>query len=322
LLYITAALVYLQVILAIPNVTFILRELLIVPDSIFRACAYCAICFTVLATPCLAQTNSDTTADPAADESPLLPLPAPLIGDLNGDGIVQTDAFGDSITRGVGDFAAPGEVVESASRPTGEAGYPLRLELLLGIPVSNLGVPGERLTTRGLVRFAQNQPSRRPDVVLISGGTNDAIDQLAQTDYQRSVQTMINIARATGTLPVLVGIPETCCEASGILENIRAFNNTLATLAFVNEIALADVQHAYRNTCRGSSKCFLLNIPEGTHPNEAGYDVSAEVVIATLLNIDIFAPDGPSLLEQALALEPGSVKTIPDPTPVSTTPTS
>ena len=42
-----------------------------------------------------------------------------------------------------------------------------------------------------------------------------------------------------------------------------------------------------------------------------------EVVTATLLGINIFAPDGPQLLELALNLPPGSIKTVPDPIPVA-----
>lgn len=256
------------------------------------------------------------------EESPMeemedLELPAPVIGDLNGDGVVETDAFGDSITRGVGDFVSVGEEVESVGVPAGEAGYPLRIERLLGIPVSNLGIPGERLATQGLVRFAEAQPSRRPDVIIISGGSNDAIDQVPTADYQRSVQTMINIARATGTLPVLAGVPETCCEHSGLNLFIRPYNTVLRTLAAVNEIPFADIEHGYTNTCGGNSECFLLNLPEGLHPNEAGYDVSAEVILASLLGIDIFAPDGPNLLAQALGLPAGSIRTVPDATPVT-----
>ncbi len=258
-------------------------------------------------------TDTGSTDTGSMEEEAPAALPPPLIGDLNGNGSVETDAFGDSLTRGVGDFIFPGEDVEFVGTPAGEAGYPLRIELLLGLPVSNLGEPGERLATQGLVRFAQTQPERRPDVVIISGGTNDAIDQVLTTDYQRSVQTMINIARATGSVPVLAGIPETCCDDSGLNLLINPYNGVLATLAVINDIAFADIQHAYSNTCRGVTPCFLLNQPEGIHPNESGYDVSGEVIVATLLGIDIFAPDGPSLLAQALGVDPASIQTIPDP---------
>ena len=45
----------------------------------------------------------------------------------------------------------------------------------------------------------------------------------------------------------------------------------------------------------------------------------AEVVAAALLGIDIFAPEGPTFLDQALGRAPGTAKTKPDPVPVVTT---
>ena len=65
-----------------------------------------------------------------------------LLEDLNGNGVVEVVAFGDSITRGVGDFNAPGNIVSDAQAqnfPGGEAGYPLRLESFLGIGIQNAG---------------------------------------------------------------------------------------------------------------------------------------------------------------------------------------
>ncbi|MCB0322277.1 MAG: SGNH/GDSL hydrolase family protein [Bdellovibrionales bacterium] len=259
------------------------------------------------------QPDESTQDDQAQNGSGETVLPTPLLRDVNGDGTVNIDAFGDSITRGVGDFIPSGAEVEGVETPRGEAGYPLRVELLLGVSVANLGLPGERLTNNGLRRFASNHSVRNPDFVVISGGTNDAIDQTLSSDYFRSVQTMLNIAHASGSVPILATVPRTCCSSSGLNTFIDQYNEALHTLAVVNDVALADISKAYDNTCNGSNRCFLLNRPEGVHPNESGYDVSGEVVIATLLGIDIFAPEGPTLVEQALGLEPGAVKTIPDP---------
>ena len=132
-----------------------------------------------------------------------------LLFDMNGDGIVTVDAFGDSITRGVGDFAGAGEFVESVFDPVGEAGYPLRTELFLNIPIGNLGDPGERLTTQGMFRFAAQIPSRRPDIVVLSGGSNDGFERIDGGDFERAVQTMINIAKASGVQPVIMTSPGT-----------------------------------------------------------------------------------------------------------------
>ena len=258
--------------------------------------------------------NSGTppSATPVPTATPL-PLPPPVIGDLNGDGLINAIAFGDSLTRGVGDGSDPGEEVIEASIPGGEAGYPLRVELSLGISVSNFGDPGERLSTAGLTRFAATVPDQSADVVIIGGGTNDGIDGLDTEEFFNSVQTMINIAYATGKQPILITAPPTCCDGPGINSSIDAFNGIFQSLAIINDIPLADIRRAFNNTCRSPNSCFLLNRPEGVHPNSAGYDVAAEVVMATLLGIDIFSPDGPTLLEQALDVGLGTVITRPDP---------
>lgn len=249
-----------------------------------------------------------SSPEPSGDQ------PQPLIYDVDLDGQIEIDAFGDSITRGVGDFNAANTEVEGVFTPSVEAGYPLRIEQLLGVPVSNLGDPGQRLTKRGLVDFARLIPSRRPDLVIFSGGTNDAVDQINQNDFMRSAQTMINIAKAVGTVPVIATPPPACCGRAGLNIYLNEYSNILKSLAATNEVALADINKGYKNTCQVGN-CYLLNRPEAVHPNTEGYDVSGEVVIATLLGIDIFAPEGPALLEQALNLEPGSIKTVPDPAP-------
>jgi hypothetical protein len=59
-----------------------------------------------------------------------------------------------------------------------------------------------------------------------------------------------------------------------------------------------------------------MNLPEGLHPNSSGYDVVGEAVVASLLNIDLFAPEGPATLETALSLVPGTIITVPDAEPV------
>ena len=270
-----------------------------------------AICLAVLfliPTSGLAQSSAGPAPTPAPTP---IPLPPPVIGDINLDGLVTLAAFGDSITRGVGDFSDPGDEVETASVPSGEAGYPLRVEFELGVPVSNLGKPGERLTD-GYRRFAATIPGLAPDIVIIGGGTNDSIGGISSIDFFHSLQTMINIAQASGIQPILITAPPTCCDAPAINSSLDSLNDIIRSLSTINEIPLADIKRAFSNTCRTSS-CRLLNRPEGVHPNEDGYDVASEVVIATLLGIDLFAPDGPQLLEAALNAQSGTVRTLPDP---------
>ncbi len=241
-----------------------------------------------------------------------------LLADRNGDLVVVGAAFGDSITQGEGDFIPVGaSVVSEPDNVSGQAGYPLRIEQRLGIPVHNLGRGGETVAYAGVYRFAALVPAQGADIVFISGGTNDIIFSQDPAEFTRSMQAMINIARGANITPVLITIPPMTPHRpeSGQVEH---YNRLLRELAAVNEIALADVYHAYANTC-DLADCYLLNLPSGVHPNTAGYDVYAETVIAALLQIPLFAPDGPTQLETALGLAPGSVQTKADPVPAPST---
>lgn len=236
-----------------------------------------------------------------------------LLKDNNGDGVLSIIAFGDSITRGVGDFRAANQSVSSAGdNISGEAGYPLRIETFLGLSVSNLGVPGETVSNQGIHRFAQIIASSSADIVIIEEGANDTIYRLNQTDYFRKIQTMINLARAHGIEPILTTLTPICCNRQARDEYASRYTREVRELAAVNVIPLADVRRAYQNAC-GGSNCYLLNRPEGLHPNIEGYDVMGEVITATLLQIDIFAQDGASKLEEILQLTSGAIKTVPDP---------
>lgn len=242
--------------------------------------------------------------------------PVTLLRDVNGDGAVTIAAFGDSITRGVGDFISSSERIgEDVPHPQGEAGYPLRIEQSLHVPVANYGNPGERVSTDGLYRFARLIPHSGADFVVISGGTNDIVDEIGPNQFGRSMQTMVNIARASGIEPILAANPPACCNHAFFNGAISSYNEQLQTIAAANSIPYSDFNKAFTNTCN-IGNCDLLIRPEGHHPDEKGYDVMGEAIIATLFQINLFAPDGPALLEQAAGLPAGSVQTKPDPVSV------
>lgn len=243
-------------------------------------------------------------------------LAGSLLQDNNGSGALEVIALGDSLTRGIGDFTEPGLDFFTPSELRGEAGYPLRIENLTGISVSNKGVPGEEFVATGFARFIQELYRQRPDVAIIMEGSNDAFHGFSEGTYFRSMQTIINIAHASGVTPVVLALPPACCDHTRSEFYIPFYNQDLQQLSTVNNTPFADLNHAFQNTCMLGS-CFLLNLPEGLHPNSVGYDVIAENVLATLLNINLFAPDGPTTLEMALQLPPGSIKTIPDPAPAA-----
>lgn len=243
--------------------------------------------------------------------------PGTILEDINGDGLVQFLAFGDSITRGVGDGISPGvEAPEFLGEPTGEAGFPQRLETWLGISVSNRGVPGERLAEAGIFRFTSVVGSSPADYVLISEGANDSVSLTADIVVRKSLQTLINITKILGKKAVLVGIPPTSGGHSGVRPFIDSYNRAYADLADLNDLTYANIDANFKNSCDAEEGCYLLNQPEGLHPNRKGYDAMAEVIVAALYNIDLLAPGGNVLLAEALGRPVSSLAIKSPPAPV------
>jgi lysophospholipase L1-like esterase len=225
-----------------------------------------------------------------------------LLEDVNNDGRVELLAFGDSITRGVGDFFEPGEFVRTVDfSPAGEAGYPLRVEIWLNLPVLNRGVPGERINTGGVRRFARVLANSNSDHVIISEGANDAFSAYSSANLSRDLQAMINMTHALGKKPILMTIPPPCCDRGGLRPFVEEYNLRYRDLATINRIPLADTDRGFRYICPRAN-CPLLNLPEGLHPNSRGYDVMTETLVATFYGIDLFTPGGSSDLASALGI--------------------
>ncbi|MCB0359191.1 MAG: SGNH/GDSL hydrolase family protein, partial [Bdellovibrionales bacterium] len=246
------------------------------------------LALAAVAAPTAHAQEGETEETPAQGINPDF-IEQSVFQDYNGDGELRIVAFGDSLTVGVGDFVAANEFVESAPAPASEASYPLRIEALAGVLVSNEGRSGERLAIDGLERFARTVPGLRPDIVLLLEGANDAVFTESSTLITRDLQTALNISRASGAEPVLLTIPPTCCDRAGRNIFVDSYSTAIRTLGAVNDVRVADVNRAFKNTCQ-VNQCYLLNRPEGLHPNIEGYDVMGETVLSAMLGIDIFAP--------------------------------
>lgn len=223
-----------------------------------------------------------------------------LLVDTNGDGNISVLALGDSITYGVGDTFDPED-----NEPN-FGGYPARLSSLIGLPVVNEGNPGEQLVNGGAKRFSTLIQSSSADIVLILEGANDAFSQFTTSQYRSSLQRVINITTALGKTPLVMTLPATCCEHAQLNPFISAYSGVVNNVVAVNNIRTADIRATWDTTC-SSEQCDLYRLPEGLHPNPSGYDAMSQTIAASLLGINIFAPDGAANLESALGLTPGTV---------------
>lgn len=223
-----------------------------------------------------------------------------VLTDRTGDGAVSCLAFGDSITFGIGGSDEGG-------------GYPALLSSYVGVPVSNRGVPGERLLNDGVDRLPGVVAASAADIVILLEGSNDAPQVVSSQAIKRGYQRSINVVRALGREPVLGVLLPTCCEHASINPIIEGYGETAKFAAAQNGATIIDFRRAWSNTCEGASECDLFNLPEGLHPNDTGYEVMAQTAAAALLGIDIFSAGGAAALESALGLLPGDVIVKPDP---------
>ncbi len=230
-----------------------------------------------------------------------------LLTDVNGDGQVRILAFGDSLTYGVGDGIASGVYVETPTLTDGTKGYPMRVEVISGVLVDNNGSPGETFSIDGVSRLVRAVLGSSADIVVFMEGTNDSFLQINPTQYRILLQRVINVVKALGRKVVVLTLPPTCCLHDGREPYLNGYNFHIRDLANVNQVAIGDIDLAWYTSCVNKDECEFLNIPEGLHPNQLGYDVIAQVILAALADIDLFALDGASQLEAAFGLTPGSV---------------
>ena len=211
--------------------------------------------------------------------------------DLNNDGKILLMAFGDSITAGVGDGP------DATDLPQPPAGYPLRLQNLLGLPVINDGDPGER-TIEGLPRLRRDLETVAPDFVIILEGTNDVEDGDADEALD-NIQSMIDSVFASGAQPLLGTITPTCCNHQNQLpeEAVLFYNDQLRMIAKNNSVQLIDF---YSALAGGPEESYpvdgtpgLIHVPEGLHPTPSGYDLMATTARGIfILPLAVPAPSG------------------------------
>jgi len=207
---------------------------------------------------------------------------AQVLRDVTGDGQVEVLAFGDSITYGVGDGNNPGDYIPEIPESGAPRGYPKRVSATTGLPVSNAGEPGERLIRSGLERFAGLVVGSDVDTIVFMEGVNDAVHQIEGSQYRRAVQRVINVARAEGKSIVLATLPPPTSTRASLALFTNFYSSIVRDLGVINSVPVADVEQQFLSTCADLNTCELYNLPEGLHPNTAGYDAIAEAISATM----------------------------------------
>lgn len=205
-----------------------------------------------------------------------------LLGDVTGDGSVTVLAFGDSITYGVGDGGNPGDYVETIDDAGEPRGYPKRLSATVSAGIENGGSPGERFLYDGFGRLMSFIIGGDVDTVIFMEGANDAVHRVEGREYRIALQRALNVARAEGKNVLLNTLPPPVALRSSLAPYTTLYSSIVKDLAVLNAVPVADVEQKFRESCPDLDSCQFYNLPEGLHPNSAGYDAISKVVSEAL----------------------------------------
>jgi acyl-CoA thioesterase-1 len=171
-------------------------------------------------------------------------------------------AFGDSLTAGPG-VARGTEYPEVLQQILDKRGYRYR--------VVNAGISGD--TSSGGIARLQTALALKPTIVILELGANDGLRGLPVEDTRANLEEMIVAFQRTGATVVLAGM--TLPRNYGA-DYVSSFEKIFTDLAKQYELPLIPF---FLEGVAGDPK---LTLPDFLHPNEAGYEVVAEIVLRTL----------------------------------------
>lgn len=186
-----------------------------------------------------------------------------------------------------GDSLTEGADIEPAYR------WPALLQNALGgVEVTNAGIGGD--TTAGMLsRFSHDVVGRKPDLVILLGGTNDFWWDLPVNLVVSNLYAMAYQARYHGIAPIF-GLPlpfDADIAASQswsppekgyatLMKRIESLTQRLTLEAGESEIPVLDFYRLFLNEDRTARSSLFLE--DGVHPNREGHREMAVLAAAAL----------------------------------------
>lgn len=192
--------------------------------------------------------------------------PAVIAAGESAPDVARVVCFGDSITK---------------------RGYPELLGEALGIESINAGVAGHS-SAAGLRRMEKDVLEKKPDVVVIFFGTNDArVDApkvfVSTKDYQANLNRMVEACEKEGAKVVICTLPPVdekayftrhestlYDEAGGISKLWQGYRAAATAVAVKHKLPLVDLNEALRD------EDWLTK--DGVHPSENGCRIIAAMI--------------------------------------------
>jgi lysophospholipase L1-like esterase len=231
-----------------------------------------------LAAQLLLQACGGGGASQATGPSTSTPARTPSGFDFGVNDPLRVTAFGDSITLGVLGDRRDGRGFTTSNN------YPNNLQLALrgldpGWRVINRGLGGE-LAREGRSRLPGVVARDRPGFVLIMEGTNDANAGDDPTFIVASLESMVDRAKANGSIPVLGTIPPNFRSPSFPQQIINVANGMIRESARARGVVLAEIFNGMNDRSLFGSPA--LGIEDPLHPNEQGYVRMASIWFAAM----------------------------------------
>lgn len=133
--------------------------------------------------------------------------------------------------------------------------------------VVNAGISGS--TSASAVARLQWQLKTPPDVLVLALGANDGLRGIAPAETKKNLAAAIDLARAHGARVLLAGMQ---MPPNYGADFTKQFAETFAALAAEKDVAFLPF------LLEGVAADPALNLPDGIHPNAAGYEVIAKTV--------------------------------------------
>jgi lysophospholipase L1-like esterase len=142
------------------------------------------------------------------------------------------------------------------------------------VSVWNMGSSGSDITTWMAGQFTTVASSLAPDLTIICLTINDWVAATPGDKYKLGVQSLIDAARKTGDVLLMVGVPSRNGEAAPVTRQ-KVYADYIRTLALKNDLPLVDMIYNWKSQESLWDKGYYF---DGMHPSAQGYlDIAMNV---------------------------------------------
>jgi len=148
----------------------------------------------------------------------------------------------------------------------------------------NRGISGDT-AEGGLQRLERDVLALRPDCVFLQFALNDAFSGYSPDEYEGYVEAMIReIREIREASPADIMLITSVCLSDDQQDDIvMAFYDRLDELAHRYDLPIVRVHEYWKSKIAAGMAFGDLTLPDGAHPNEAGYRLMAEAIMESFV---------------------------------------